>query len=185
MARPKGIKNGMTTKLKKTCLICGKTWLMNPSQPIGKYCSPQCRYKSMEGSNGHWLGKKRYHMMGDKHPMWRGGKETYNERRRKSYPKHKHKIALWHKIRRFREGGKLSIATIQMLYEDNIKRYGTLTCYLCEQHIIFGKDCIEHKIPLSRGGNNEYNNLGVADQNCNSRKKDKTVEEYLIWREGR
>ena len=75
-------------------------------------------------------------------------------------------------------GGKLTIKTIQLVYEDNIKKYGTLTCYLCEKAIPFGKDHLEHKTPLSRGGTNEYNNLGVACQKCNWSKNNKTVEEY-------
>ena len=75
-------------------------------------------------------------------------------------------------------GGKLSIETIQLVYEDNIKRFGTLTCYLCKKFIEFGKDHLEHKIPLSRGGTNEYNNLGIACQKYNCKKHNKTEEEY-------
>lgn len=80
--------------------------------------------------------------------------------------------------RRVRIGGKLSIHTIQQVYEDNIKQYGTLTCYLCLQPIEFGKDTLEHKIPLVRGGTNVYNNLAISCQRCNYRKHDKTEIEY-------
>ena len=65
-----------------------------------------------------------------------------------------------------------------MIYEDNIKRYGTLTCYLCEKPILFGDDNLEHKVPLSRNGTNEYNNLGIAHRKCNYRKHNKTEVEY-------
>ena len=61
----------------------------------------------------------------------------------------------------------LSIQTIQVVYEDNIKKYGTLTCYLCLNPIEFKQDSLEHKTPLSRGGTNEYNNLAVACKKCN------------------
>jgi 5-methylcytosine-specific restriction endonuclease McrA len=74
--------------------------------------------------------------------------------------------------------GELTIKTIQMVYEDNIKRFGTLTCYLCLNPIPFNKDHLEHRIPLSRGGNNEYSNLAVACQPCNNRKHAKTEIEY-------
>lgn len=77
-----------------------------------------------------------------------------------------------------KNGGKITFQTIQMVYEDNIKRYGTLTCYLCENPISFGKDHLEHKIPLSRGGDNKYNNLAIACQKCNLKKFTKTEEEY-------
>jgi len=75
-------------------------------------------------------------------------------------------------------GGELSIKTIQMVYEDNIKKFGTLTCYLCFIPIEFGNDSLEHKIPFFRGGNNQYNNLAVSCKKCNSLKGIKTEEEY-------
>lgn len=77
--------------------------------------------------------------------------------------------------------GELSMKTIQMLYEDNIKKYGTLTFYLCSAPISFGNDSFEHKTPISRGGTNEYNNLAIACRNCNSKKGTKTEEEYRKW----
>jgi len=58
------------------------------------------------------------------------------------------------------------------------RKYGTLTCYLCEKPILFGKDHLEHKTPLSREGTNRYNNLGIACQRCNCRKSAKTEEEF-------
>lgn len=72
----------------------------------------------------------------------------------------------------------LNKATLQRLYEDNIKFYGTLTCVLCRQAIPFGQDTIEHKLPVSRGGTNAYSNLGIAHRSCNFKKKNKTVQEY-------
>ena len=77
-----------------------------------------------------------------------------------------------------KRGGNLPIERIQMVYEDNIKQYGTLTCYLCLNPIQFGKDTLEHKQPLSRNGTNEYNNLAVACFKCNCKKNIKTEEEY-------
>jgi 5-methylcytosine-specific restriction endonuclease McrA len=84
---------------------------------------------------------------------------------------------------RERNSGKLAAATIQMVYEDNIKKFGTLTCYLCMRPVPFGKDHLEHKIPLSRGGNNDYDNLAIACQRCNCSKQNKTLEEVLRERE--
>ena len=72
----------------------------------------------------------------------------------------------------------LNIDIIQRVYEDNIKQYGTLTCYLCLNPIQFGSDQLEHRIPLSRGGSNLYENLGVACGPCNNNKGTKTEEEY-------
>ncbi len=73
--------------------------------------------------------------------------------------------------------GKLSIHTLQTLYEDNIKKYGKLTCYLCLQPIAFGNDSLDHNIPASRGGTNDYENLGIAHIQCNNKKRLKTTKE--------
>jgi 5-methylcytosine-specific restriction endonuclease McrA len=40
-------------------------------------------------------------------------------------------------------------------------------------------DTVDHKQPLSRGGSNEWWNLTAACRSCNSRKHNKTVEEFL------
>lgn len=76
--------------------------------------------------------------------------------------------------------GQLTKQTLQRVYEDNIKKYGTLTCYLCTKPILFGDDSLEHKIPICRNGSNEYSNLGIAHISCNSKKNKLTEEEY--WR---
>jgi 5-methylcytosine-specific restriction endonuclease McrA len=72
----------------------------------------------------------------------------------------------------------LTIEIVQQVYEDNIKRYGTLTCYLCLKAIEFGKDHLEHKMPLSKGGTNFKENLDVACEGCNLKKGVMTVEEF-------
>jgi len=76
-----------------------------------------------------------------------------------------------------KEAGELTIETIQKVYEDNIKEFQTLTCYLCLEPIIFGKDTLDHIIPLSRGGTNKYENLAIACRICNSVKHNKLIEE--------
>lgn len=67
---------------------------------------------------------------------------------------------------------------LQSIYEDNIKNYGTLTCYLCLKPIEFGKDHLDHKTPLSRGGDSSKNNLGIAHSVCNLKKHNRTEKEY-------
>ena len=39
---------------------------------------------------------------------------------------------------------------------------------------------LEHKIPLSRNGTNEYNNLAIAHRSCNCKKHNKTEGEFKI-----
>ena len=73
----------------------------------------------------------------------------------------------------------LTKETIQQVYEDNIKKYGQLTCILCFKPIEFGDDSLEHLTPITREGTNNYENLGVAHQSCNSQKHTKTLSEWF------
>lgn len=68
--------------------------------------------------------------------------------------------------------------TIQLVYEKNIKENGYLKCCLCDKHIKFGEDSIEHLIPISRGGTHDIENLGISHGLCNSKKRKKTFKEY-------
>ena len=77
----------------------------------------------------------------------------------------------------------LTVAIVRQVYEDNIKKFGVLTCYLCLNPISANKDHLEHKTPFVRGGTNARENLGVSCPGCNCRKKDKTEEEFILWRE--
>ena len=139
---------------------------------------------------------------GAKHPMWKGGvskDRKYKTQRLKEW-RHKKGISVhygwgWakldpiaHKERiRFhnrkhkylrKKAGCLQLEIVQRVYEDNVKHYGTLTCYLCRQPILFGDDNLEHKTPISRGGTNVYANLGIAHRSCNFKKSTLTEEEY-------
>lgn len=81
-----------------------------------------------------------------------------------------------------RTGLPLPLKILQKIYELNIKKFGTLTCYLCQKHILFGEDSLEHKIPIERGGDNSENNLEIAHLKCNKQKHSKTAEEYFLTR---
>jgi len=126
----------------------------------------------------------------ENHPSWKGGISLGEKR--KAY------FINWHKeyyvknildlreksrlrmLNRRSKEGKITKKVIQLLYEDNIKKYGTLTCYLCMNPITFGNDCIEHKTPICRNGTNLYENLGISHKSCNSAKRSKTEEEYRV-----
>lgn len=91
--------------------------------------------------------------------------------------------------RRLAESG-LTKEVVQRVYEENVKKYGTLMCELCLNSVVFGEDALEHFIPLSRGGTNRRDNLGVAHGNnsvekCNTRKGNKTLEEWFCKRKER
>ncbi len=78
---------------------------------------------------------------------------------------------------------EIATDVVQLVYEENIKKYGKLMCYLCNEPVKFGNDAVDHKIPVSRGGINDFDNLGITHSRCNSIKNSKTVEEYENYRD--
>ena len=107
---------------------------------------------------------------GDKHRWWKGGisKDPYY-----------HKWIA--KIRRMRmeRAGRLTTKILQEVYEENIKKFGTLTCEYCSKDVSFGSDTIDHRLPLARGGTNNKNNLAIACHACNSKKHLLTDDEFV------
>jgi 5-methylcytosine-specific restriction endonuclease McrA len=116
-----------------------------------------------------WNKGLKGYQSGEKNGNWKGGISKTKEYK---------KLLGQQRYSRHKKGGKLYISIIQMVYEDNIKKYGTLTCIYCLNPIKFGKDTLEHKQPLILGGTNEYNNLAIACNRCNSSKGSKTEAEY-------
>lgn len=55
---------------------------------------------------------------------------------------------------------------------------GDQDCYLCGCSISQFDFHIEHKTPLSRGGSNEIDNIGISCMTCNVRKGNRTEEEF-------
>jgi len=76
--------------------------------------------------------------------------------------------------------GRLDKRMIQQVYEDNVKRFGQLTCYLCFQPVSFADASIDHRVPIARGGSNLYENLQIAHLTCNLRKNKRTEAEYHL-----
>lgn len=146
--------------------------------------------------------KMRLRFKGEKSPLWKGG--ITNDRKYLSgyLKKWRHSKGInkkyitntiksdtieYRKLARkkykynFRNAGVLTSETITKVYQDNINKFGILSCYLCGQPIGESKEHLEHKTPLSRGGTNEYDNLGIACQKCNYQKRNKTLDEYTQW----
>lgn len=55
------------------------------------------------------------------------------------------------------------------------------TCSYCGE--IGGILEIDHIHPISKGGSNELDNLTTSCRKCNRQKKDKTVQEFEMWRQ--
>lgn len=56
-------------------------------------------------------------------------------------------------------------------------------CVYCKKELVMGDfdACIDHVIPLAKGGNNEDENLVVACRKCNSSKGIKSVSEWSAY----
>lgn len=174
-----GKKHTEETKNKISLINMKKHYSIETEFKKGFRISPNTEFKKGCKAYSHWTGKKmsletrkkmsQNQPKGSNRWNWKGG-----------ISKEKGYLHVQRAKRRalFQGGGKLNIKTVQLVYEDNIKKYGTLTCYLCLMPIEFKKDHLEHKIPLSRGGSNEYNNLAIACQHCNNKKSFKTEKEY-------
>lgn len=161
-----------------------KTW--NYGKKYTKEQKSKLNIKGLEIGRGYMHKHFPERMRGETSPNWRGGisfdPEYVKERARKYRARHKLMYRINAQKRRY--GLKdLTVGRAQMVYEDNIKKYGTLTCYLCLKPVRFGEDNLEHKTPLSRGGGNDFNNLAIACKLCNSKKSEKTEKEYRQWLE--
>lgn len=128
-----------------------------------------------------------YHI-GSRNFNWKGGVTLrpdyfvkYHRKWNRQKGKHYMQMQNFRRRSLLRKNGNINILTIQRVYANNIKKYGSLTCYLCLKKIEFGKDSIDHKTPLFRGGNNSFKNLAVACGSCNKSKRIKTEPEYRDW----
>ena len=61
--------------------------------------------------------------------------------------------------------------------EEVLARSGN-KCYLCQKPLTLKTLCVEHDIPLSRGGAHDYENVHASCRRCNTRKSTKTAAEY-------
>lgn len=151
---------------------------------VAKY-NKKNREKILEYKKLHYQKnrEKKLEYAKDYHQRNKEKRSEYNKQYRKTFNgKLSHK-ASYHKYKLLTSD--LTMETVQRVYEDNIKKYGTLTCILCYKPIKFGQDALEHKTPVSRGGSNEYENLGIAhgknsEEACNSKKRAMTLEEWQL-----
>lgn len=66
---------------------------------------------------------------------------------------------------------KVTLSDIRQLYSSD-------SCFYCNKKLTESEKTVDHKIPVSKGGTNEMQNLVIACQNCNSKKNNKTYIEY-------
>ncbi len=156
-----GENNTNWQRIKVKCKYCNKNFFAKLSAlkiGSGKFCSRECQGK-WKSENSIGIDKSEYFKQYRKTPAGKANIKA-NRHNRRTLEK------------------DLTREMVQRVYKDNITKYGVLTCYLCGKPIVDNDDCLEHSTPLSRGGTNNYNNLGIAHQSCNNQKYTKTLDEY-------
>jgi len=101
---------------------------------------------------------------GEKNSSWKGGITRLYTRMRRT---------------KLRQLGGYTPEKIDSVCECNINDYGVLTCVYCEKELSIKNYIIEHKIPISRGGDNSFENLTISCRSCNCKKNNLTFDEYI------
>lgn len=150
----------------KVCAHCGKEFYNWTRE---KYCSKECAVNALKGvplseehrkklSEGR---KKSLKCKGENLYNWKGGQATYAARMKAHNQRRRSRL-------------KLRLDSIYLAFLLKAQRN---KCFYC------GRDMgehpsLEHLTPVSHGGDNQRWNLVYACKSCNSRKHDKSLEEY-------
>lgn len=189
-----------TSSEKLFCVICGKE-IEGAGNRLRKFCSYECRYEHIKNTRIKYRACKicgqefrvqnRYrYLCSDKCKELQNKlnsktalvKPENREKRRKHAAEFYHTEIGYIKNlqRRIKSEAKSDIDfnDLYNLYKNNH------TCYYCGKELqdFTKQKTIDHKIPISRGGTNDINNLVVCCHSCNSGKCDKTDIEYFNYR---
>jgi 5-methylcytosine-specific restriction endonuclease McrA len=98
------------------------------------------------------------------------------ERLRRWQASNPEKVSVNNRNRRALVRGAAGIFSLAELDAMRLEQDGL--CFYCTSPML-GRETVDHKTPVSRGGTNWAWNIVLACQSCNSKKKDKTIEEFL------
>ena len=164
------------------CAYCGKEFTTDKAYRgwHPQYCSQKCSGEAQKGKTP-WnkgiphspqirkaLSEGRKNSPKCKGPNlynWKGGDATFRERT---------KIYQNERRARFVKGGKIDGEFLRYLLAEH---HGL--CFYCEQPLTDYK-CLEHLTPLSRGGGNQPFNFVYSCKSCNSKKRQKSLEDFAI-----
>lgn len=163
-------------RIMKTCIVCGKEFETrdNIYRRDAKYCSQECFHK---------------HNVGEEHGMYkhgcgkRGTPEQQRERGLKFY--NNHWKERYEKGRRKRLEINKTEGTHTIEEWENLLKEHDYICYYCgcklkTERNYRGKDKAtrDHKIPITRGGTDNIDNIFPSCRSCNSSKGNMTEEEF-------
>jgi hypothetical protein len=160
-------------KLNIKCKLCEKVIENKHSVSIRnrKYCSKECQGKARQGIklSENWRKalsegrKKSEKCKGQNLYNWKGGKETQLLRIKSSLYKRKMRLT--------------KVFPKAFLYKMLVAQKNM--CFYCDNDLTEYK-AIEHLTPVSKGGDNDIFNLVYSCKSCNSKKRQKTLEEFAI-----
>lgn len=175
---------------KKTCKICNKTF--ENISPKAAYCSAECKLinkrmrdkKYRESEHGAAVRRKNR-----KNPTVIATRKRYEQtdafkqskrRTAQKYAKTENgilhdrtrKLNYYYRKYSAKYGLYNPAAHVATLEEVKILM-GAKNCYYCGRELKREEKTIDHKLPVSKGGTNNMNNLVICCQHCNSLKNNK------------
>lgn len=190
----------MIVQIVKRCKTCKKNRLLTEfgkcsdnASGIHRHCKQCINKKNREYTSSRpektALYKKKYRDNNHEKLLDAGAvyRETYPTRRKESTSKwakaNPHKLVETQGKRRARKESQFveAVSVMELLLRDGI------LCYYCYVALVFESPSVpqsaevEHKTPISRGGEHSYANCVLACRTCN-RSKHALTEEEFIWR---
>ncbi len=98
--------------------------------------------------------------------------ESYRKHYRKNYPRYLVNARNWRARKKLADGAHTSEAIDRMIQDQSG------VCAYCES-TLNGNNHVDHMIPLSRGGRNDWSNLAITCGDCNRSKGTMTAEEFF------
>jgi len=145
-------------------------------------------YKEWAAENKEKIRKKNkkyYSENKEKAKEWAAeNKEKIRKKNKKYYSENKEKAKIFRKkwqgnnpekVReenfRRRTNGKIEKGVIAKIINENILKYGIITCEKCKKQCLSSYDYhVDHIVPISKGGTNDCGNLQVLCAYCNLNK---------------
>ena len=178
-----------------TCRICGRQFLSGASH--GSLCSEECKRARKHETDLQYrqseLGQAT-RRKNRKSPITIATRKRYEQTQAFKDSKHRrNKIYMQRpeaqdleKVRKLnyyyshfsKKYNLYDPKAYRVTLEDIKKLYAADSCYYCGTKLTDAEKSIDHKLPVSRGGTNDPQNLVISCQPCNSRKSNQTEEEY-------
>ena len=80
---------------------------------------------------------------------------------------------------------RVGVVNEHLKYRELLLKEQCEKCYFCKAIITLKTIEIDHLIPISKGGSNDYVNLAGCCSSCNKAKTNKTELEFILWRKHR